>query len=108
MRFEGSGMILEIRDIRKSFGPVEVLKGVSLSVDAAPLSPMNSLASTAGQTLLRWVKRTADDVGLGLPIALAIEIQHRVDPDRVLRGAGCWEPCWDCCSSRYSGTGWSC
>ena len=28
-------MILEIRDIQKSFGPVEVLKGVSLSVDAA-------------------------------------------------------------------------
>ena len=28
-------MILEIKDIQKSFGPVEVLKGVSLSVDAA-------------------------------------------------------------------------
>ena len=28
-------MILEINDITKSFGPVEVLKGVSLSVDAA-------------------------------------------------------------------------
>lgn len=35
---------------------------------------MNSLAGTAGEALTRWVKRTADDVGLGLLIALAIEI----------------------------------
>ena len=35
---------------------------------------MNSLASTAGQVISRWVKRTTRDVGPGLLIALAIEI----------------------------------
>ena len=35
---------------------------------------MNSLANDAVQSFFRWVKRTVDDVGPGLLIALAIEI----------------------------------
>ena len=55
--------MLEVRDVRKAFGELQVLKGIDLKVDKGDVVAILGSSGSGKTTLLRCIRRTSGGSG---------------------------------------------
>ena len=79
---------IELRQLRKAFGPVEVLKGIDLAIDTKQVVCVIGASGSGKSTLLRCVNRLEEPTSGGVLID-GIDITHPdCDLDLVRRNIG--------------------
>jgi len=85
----GDGHQIEIRDLRKSFGDLEVLKGIDFSVDAGEVVCVIGPSGSGKSTLLRCVNLLEVPTA-GQVFVDGIELRIRTSTSTPCGGASGW------------------
>jgi polar amino acid transport system ATP-binding protein len=71
----GAGPVIELKDLYKSFGPIEVLKGIDLTVEAGEVVCIIGASGSGKSTLLRCVNMLEAPTG-GQVVIEGIDVTH--------------------------------
>ncbi|MFG2787536.1 ATP-binding cassette domain-containing protein [Streptomyces sp. NPDC048419] len=99
-------VMVDIRSVRKSFGPLEVLKGIDLRVRAGGVTAVLGPSGSGKSTLLRTINHL-EKVGQGaLRVASAAQAARRCGSNSAVRRRGSGVTPTPCASSRACWSIW--